>query len=362
MVFKKIKVLYDDQIFTLQKIGGISRYFNELYARNRKAKVALLHTENFYLEDKNKIKVNFRGKQRIFNFLNRNYSLLLLKLNNFDIFHPTYYNTYFLKSLKKPFVITVYDMIHEVYSGIYYSENMEITKIKMELCKKADGIIAISEQTKKDLIKYFNIEESKIKVIYLGSNLQKKQSKIELPNKYILFTGRRWGYKNFNLFLEALSKILVEDKELKLVCTGEKFTEEERAKIRKLGIEDKVVNILVKDEDIYTVYKRAECFVFPSLYEGFGIPILEAFEAETPLVLSNTSCFPEIAGDAGEYFNPKDKISIENAVRNVLNNFEKRKELIAKGKERLKLFDWNKTYRETIIFYNEIIEKNKAKR
>lgn len=359
---KKVSVLYDNQIFCLQKIGGISRYFYELIKRNENSILPLLYTENFYLKEskKNILKSKFI---KIINFLiNKVYMIFVLKTKNYDIFHPTYYDSYFLNlNIKTPFVITVYDMIHEIYGDSFFANNKTTTILKRKLCEKADGIIAISEKTKEDIINYFNINPDKIKVIYLGSNLNKNIKDIKLPKKYILFTGGRKGYKNFDLFLKSISKILIEDKDLYLVCTGESFTNKEIENMKKLKIENKVHQILANDDEMYTIYYNAECFVFPSLYEGFGIPILEAFEAGTPLVLSNTSCFPEIAGDAGEYFDPINEKSIETAIKNVLYDPIQKMKLIKNGKERLKKFNWDKTSKETLEFYESILKKTNEK-
>lgn len=248
-------------------------------------------------------------------------------------------------------------MIHEIYADSYFKDDINTSKLKKEICEKAAGIIAISEHTKKDLIRFFNISPNKIKVIYHGSNLNKEIRKMNLPKRYILFTGSRTLYKNFDLFIEAISNLLLEDKELYLVCTGKEFDKNEKNNLKRLNIEDKVYQILANDDEMYTIYHNAECFVFPSLYEGFGIPILEAWESECPIALSNTSCFPEIADDAGEYFNPLDKSSIEKAIKNILYDKKRREKIVLRGKERLKEFSWDKTYKETLRFYEEILKK-----
>lgn len=351
-----MKVLYDEQIFSSQKIGGISRYFYELIKRNEEAIFPIIYSDNFYL----KKTFNLKFGKKIKHFLKKINQFKVKKFlikGNYDIFHPTYYNNYFLKYLKTPFIITVHDMIHEIYADSYFRNDTDISKLKRELCEKADGIIAISEHTKRDLIKIFNINSNKIKVIYHGSNLKKETKKIDLPKRYILFTGSRSLYKNFDLFIEAVSNLLQKDKKLYLVCTGKEFDKNEKNKLKKLNIDDKVYQILANDNEMYTIYHNAECFVFPSLYEGFGIPILEAWESECPIALSNTSCFPEITSDAGEYFNPQDKESIKKAVENIIYNPKRKRELVEKGKERLKNFSWDKTYQETLDFYKEILEK-----
>lgn len=351
-----MKVLYDHQIFSTQKFGGISRYIYEISNRNVYSKISVLYTENFYLKNKKADIINFKGKGRIINILNRFYSKYLIKMGNYDILHATYYNNYYFNILKKPLVITVHDMIHEIYKGKYFKEDDPTFDLKKRACERADGIIAISQKTKEDLIEILNIDPKKIKVIYHGSNLEKKIKKLDLPNKYILFVGGRAGYKNFNIFLEAINCVLKEDKEMSLLCIGSKFSNSEREKIKEFDIENQVKQILANDDEMFTIYKNAQCFVFPSLYEGFGIPILEAYESECPLVLSNTSCFPEIAEQAGEYFDPENIESIKSAINNVIYNEERRKELIKLGLEQLKKFSWEKTYNETIEFYKKIIK------
>lgn len=351
-----MKVLYDHQIFSTQIIGGISRYIYELAIRNKEAKIGVIYSENLYLK-KNKQIFSFKGKMRIIYFLNKIFSNYLINFKKFDLLHITYYDNYFLKNNNKKFVVTVHDMIHEIYKDIYFSKNDPTLKLKKEICEKATGIIAISEQTKNDLIRILNINPDKIEVIYHGSNLKKIESSVKLPSRYILFVGSRGDYKNFNKFLDAASNIVKQDSSLYLLCVGKKFNLEEQKYIKQLGIDNKVKQLLAVDEDMYSIYKKAQCFVFPSLYEGFGIPILEAFESECPLVLSNTSCFPEIAEDAAEYFNPKSQIEIEQAIKNVIYNERKKEDLRKKGKERLRNFSWDKTYEQTIKFYRKILDR-----
>jgi glycosyltransferase involved in cell wall biosynthesis len=366
-----MKILYDHQIFTAQKYGGISRYFYELVrefdnVQEVQCEVPLLVSNNHYISDKKFVNYmdllpnkEFRGKQRIFKYLNEPNTILKLKQQNFDIFHPTYYNPYFLKYLgDKPFVLTVYDMIHEKFSEMFSSTD-KTSEQKRLLVKKATKIIAISESTKRDLIELFGTEESKIEVVYLGNSMifdNHSILEVEIPNKYILFVGSRFGYKNFDRFLEAVSVLLQEDLELSLICAGGgQFTSVQLALFEAQGIKDQLYQYDLDDSTLAYFYKNAQVFVFPSLYEGFGIPVLESFACCCPLACSNTSSLPEIAGNGAEYFDPYNVDSIRETVRTILENKNLKAQLIHNGTERLKAFSWEKTALETKKVYEEVL-------
>lgn len=365
-----MKILYDHQIFTLQKYGGISRYFYELLREfslmdDINTDVALLFSNNKYIYNKKIvnhrnffINKDFRGKVRLMNLFNKLNSIFYLNKQSFNIFHPTYYHPYFLRYLhKKPFVITVYDMIHEKFKYMF-SINDKTTQYKKMLVDKANRIIAISQSTKNDLIDIFNIKSEKIEVVYLGNSLIYRDVKINfnLPQKYILFVGSRSIYKNFDFFLESISDILKNNRELYLVCAGgDNFKDMEVLKLKKLGVQNQVLQFNFDDDTLAYVYKNAILFVFPSLYEGFGIPILEAFSCGCPVVCSNTSSLPEVGGDAVEYFDPYDKDSIKSAVERVLLDEELRKKMIERGKKRLEKFSWENTAIKTKEIYKGIL-------
>jgi glycosyltransferase involved in cell wall biosynthesis len=362
-----MKILYDYQIFSVQKYGGISRYFFELMNNKRNEinfELPILYNENFYLNNfKNKSiisKFNFRGKKFLINLLNKIFFILKIKKIDFDIFHPTYYDPYFLRYLdNKPFVLTVHDMTHEKYEGIYFSKNNKTIRDKRKLIKKASKIIAISENTKRDIINCYNIPENKIKVIYLANSLNPQDgvSKVKTSSRYLLFVGNRSGYKNFNFFVESVAPIL--NKKLNVFCAGGgKFNEKEVKFLKGLNVLDFVEQKNVNDKELVFLYKNAEIFVFPSLYEGFGIPTLEAFACGCPVILNKRSSLPEVGGKAVEYYNWKEKKSLLSSVEKILNNKKYKEELIEKGYEQLKNFSWDKTTRETIMVYGEILGEN----
>jgi glycosyltransferase involved in cell wall biosynthesis len=329
--------------------------------------LSLRYSNNYYLNKYNDLKYKpffknftFRGKYRLLNILNKKVSKKYISKGDYDIFHPTYYDPYFLNILNnKPFVLTIHDMIHEIYPEMFSSKD-ETSKRKKLLAQKATRIIAISENTKKDIIKFFNIKEDKIEVIYHANSINPSEStddiNIDLPKKYILFVGSRGGYKNFNLFIEAISTLLVEDAELNVVCVGGgNFKEMEKEKFKKLNIANKICQYSVNDDILAYLYQKAVAFVFPSLYEGFGIPILESFACGCPVICSKTSSLPEVAGDATIYFDPTDKLSMSNSIQKVIYNDDLKKQLVNKGTERVKKFTWEKTAKQTKKIYENIL-------
>lgn len=358
-----IKILYDHQMFSMQKFGGVTRYFADLIhnlPEGFEKEIAMCYSENHYItktykqtyNSKDCIK-NFRIKRRMYYFMNTHISLKAIKENQFDVFHPTYYNPYFLKYIKKPFVITIHDMIHERFVDTFpFYDN--IAKNKKILAHKAAHIIAVSQNTKNDIVKYLGINPDKITVVYHGYKQQVEIAE-QLYDNYILYVGERKNYKNFNFFLEAIIPLLHVDKSLKVVCTGSSFSKEEISLFHKNSISSQLVHVQASDAILYSLYQHALVFVFPSLYEGFGIPILEAFANNCPVCLSNTSCFPEIAQNAALYFDPNDKTSIRKTIQMLLSDCNIRQSLISKGKEKINEYTINQMVNNTCNIYKNIL-------
>lgn len=385
-----MKVLYDHQIFEHQRIGGVSRYFAEIIKHlpsGVEAEVSIQYSFNEYLKSLNipfewRYQLTsyfdflsgweFKGKQRLFAYMQKKYpqkypdclqinqdrTLEALNKGEFDIFHPTFFGDYYLDRLNgKPYVLTVHDMIIELYPEFINSP--EFVKRKKKLVDHAAHIIAVSENTKRDLINVFGTPEDKISVIYHASSLVESAEKTDnLPDRYLLYVGdRRLGYKNFNFFISSIQPILQANKDLSIVCTGDKFTTEEIRFFESLGIRDQLKIIFVEDNQLYGLYQSAELFVYPSYYEGFGIPILEAFQANSPVVLADASCFREVAGDAGVFFNPKSPQELRNAVTSLLNDSLLRQEIISKGQKRLNDFSWEKSAQQTVDVYRKVLNE-----
>lgn len=361
-----MRVLYDTQIFGMQKFGGISNYFANIISSLKKTEdviVPHVTSDNEYIDqisDRSTtfpIKYNFKGKNRFISLLNKIYMVKALKNEKYDVFHPTYYKNYHLKYLKKPFVITVYDMIHELFPE-YFHKNDFVIQNKQMLCNAATRIIAISAQTKLDLIKIYNIPKEKIDVVYLATDFKIYETKLHtlnLPSKYILFVGNRQHYKNFNWMLEAIAPVLKNQK-IHLLCIGPKFNSDENYLIKKLYLDNLIIQTNVKASELPEVYNRAELFIFPSIYEGFGIPILEAFASKVPVLLANASCFPEVAGDAAMYFEIDNMHSLQQQVEALLNDSTLRNIMIEKGLMQLSKYSWDKCAADTLETYKKSCE------
>lgn len=369
----KINVLLDHQTYTFQNYGGISRIFTELYKKFNSGneispKISILLTNNVYLKDlKNIHKIVVNNKAHITRIviyiLNRIFTTFQLIFTPYDIFQPTYYDPYFLNFIgKKPFLLVVYDLTHELVLHDDLSKKDKTIKWKRKLINKADKIVAISENTKKDIIDYYKIDASKIKVIHLANSLKldTQNVKIDLPKKYLLFVGNRSKYKNFQFTVKSISSILKTNPNLHLVCAGGgSFNGEELQLFKSLEIGNKVKHIKFEnDKELSSIYNHAIAFIFPSLYEGFGIPVLEAFACKCPAIISNTSSLPEVGGEAALYFNPTDEDSIQKAVKRILGNQSLRQDLITKGEKRLKLFNWDKVAKEYTETYKDLLENN----
>jgi glycosyltransferase involved in cell wall biosynthesis len=255
-------------------------------------------------------------------------------------------------------------MLHETYPGTFVNQD-PTSEWKKILAENATKIIAISEHTKADIIKFLDIDPERIQVIYLASSFNPKKISRPFgqntmhspPEKYLLFLGNRILYKNFRFLIEALVPVFKKNSNLHLVCAGGgQFTQSECRLMRQMKIYSRVHSFPADDTTLQQLYKNAYAFIFPSLYEGFGIPVLEAFSCGCPAVLSNTSSLQEVGGDAALYFDPGNRISLADTIERILSDERTREDLIARGRERVKLFSWEKTAAMTKEVYEAALE------
>lgn len=345
-----MKVLFDHQIFSSQVYGGVSKYFAEIISRMPKEEweISAWLSNNEYAKYHNLFKMtpffpslNFKGKNRLMVEFGKPYSKYLMRKRDFDVVHQTNFDTYLFGSIKGKPMVTTY---HDINFLTEQNYNPRMVQLQTESLKRADAIVAISENTKNDMLKYFDIPEHKVTVIHHGIDKPKVflgGDRI-IDNPYILYVGMRHLFKNFIGFIKAFATIAHKYPEIKVVCTRTQFSSEELALFEELKISDRMEVVVANEDILNKLYREALFFVFPSKYEGFGMPILEAMINGCPTAIANASCFPEIAGEASVYFDPNDIDSMSNALENMIENSDLRKDLVIKGYDRIKQFSWQK--------------------
>lgn len=366
-----MKIVYDHQIFAHQSYGGISRYFVQLAHGLAKLGsqvdiLAPIH-RNRYLKDLPTECVHgleFVGfpprTGRLISFANNRLSELKLRNIGADLLHETYYTVRPISTVVKARVITVHDMIHEKFAQEFSPKDLT-TSNKLAAVKRADHIICISESTKRDLCDLFNVADDRVSVVHhgVGSFAAKEHSieykKIDKP--FLLYVGARGGYKNFSKFLEAIAQTPTLKNAFNIIAFGGgPFNSEERSIIGRLNFsESSIIQIGGGDDLLCSLYKQASALVYPSLYEGFGLPPLEAMAHDCPVVSSNTSSMPEVIGSAGEYFDPANIEDMANAIVNVVFNDKRKADLLYLGRERLNQFSWTRCASETLKVYKTLL-------
>jgi glycosyltransferase involved in cell wall biosynthesis len=371
-------VIFDAQIFSAQEYGGISRYFCEITQSLSVEKrisarlIAPLYINAYVAKLNQNLVIGFSCphflkaiKSKWIKMLRRILGLgigdLALRIYRPDIIHETYYSPVGFGASRAKRVLTIYDMIHEKFAD-QFSPSDKTARYKAIAARRADHVICISESTRNDVINLLHLDPSKVSVTYLGFSALGKAS-LSLAaidgvvRPYILFVGNRAGYKNFNALLIAYAKSdLLRDK-FQLVCFGGgHFSELEQTEIARLGLKNQdVLHFSGDDQRLSQFYSQAQAFVYPSLYEGFGIPPLEAMANHCPVICSNTSSIPEVVADAGEYFNPYDACSLQLAIERVVSSPLKMDGLRKAGQERLKYFSWDRCAQETLNIYKKLL-------
>jgi len=356
-----MRVVFDNIIFFLQRSGGGTIYWLELIKRATTDK----SIQEYFSEPKLAINNKFRSELPIKVTFFERAPLLWLRISNFSkplqdkfIFHSSYYRI--SKSKQAINVVTVHDFTSEYYlKGI----RRLIHKMrKRNAISNAQGIICISHNTKIDLLKmYRNIDEKLIRVIYNGVSddyftISKTNdfTNFEYPNilkaKYILYVGHRTNYKNFFIAVETVARL---DSSYKLLIIGESLSKSEVKIVDKIlknryiclsGIDNKTLNIF---------YNFAYCLIYPSSYEGFGIPLLEAMRASCPVVTTNKSSIPEVVGDSAVMVSDISSTTFVDAIL-MLSDEKFRSELILRGLVQSSKFSWDKSYEEVKKYYVEL--------
>jgi len=370
-----MKIVIDARLYGLEN-AGIGRYLinliNQIEKIDKRNDYYLLLRKKYFKELKLKNKKwqkvladypHYSFQEQIF------LPLQLIKLKP-DLVHFSHFNVPLFWWGK--YVVTIHDLIkHESrgmatttrFSLFYWLKYIVYLFVVWLTVKKATKVITPSNFWKGELIKRYHLPAEKIIVTYEGvdEHLLKNQTKVkpeEILKKYkikkpfVIYTGSLYPHKNVERLAEAVGKL---DQNLKLViiCARNVFYGRFLNKIKKMGV-SKLINLVgfVPDEELATIYKEAEAFVFPSLWEGFGLPGLEAMALGLPVLAARASCLPEVYGEAALYFNPYQTDDLTKKIKKIKEDKKLREELIRKGYEQVKKYSWGKTAKETLLVYN----------
>lgn len=360
-----MKIFYDGLIFTLQRYGGINTLFQALAEQLLKIDPATELRLFKYPQDQRLSNLYYMAKigtlMRKIDALKITSSASRFKP---DIYHTTYFRIPDPKPAKT--VITIYDMIYEKYAASM-AGSARIIKEKKKAIERADLVITISESTKRDILDYYGRSSKEVAVVYLAAGPEFSPAKEEekksfrdryrLNKPYILYVGKRNGYKNFKLLLQTFSQ-WPGRREFDLVCAGggAHWSDEEA---RIIGARDLTGRVkLFPALDIHSLrlfYAAARVFVYPSQYEGFGLPLLEAMQCQTPVIAANSSSLPEVLGEAGLYFELNNDAELLSCLEKICGDEGFRSAMVSKGTKRAGLFSWEKTAAETLNLYKKLL-------
>jgi glycosyltransferase involved in cell wall biosynthesis len=363
-----MRIAYDHSIFTIQEFGGVSRYFARLAEHLQTPDIqprifAPLHI-NQYLSDLQPQLVFGKRVAKYPKFLkaaarslNFKAAHAAIKMWNPQVLHETYYGEHAMARGKAARVVTIHDMITEIFPEKFPKAAL-VTERKKQAIARADHVICISENTRIDLLKYFDVPPQKLTVIYHGVDAlpvpPTTEAKSERP--YFLYVGSRLEYKNFNLLLRAFAASKHLNQSFDVVAFGGgPATIEEKELISKLClVPDSIRFVAGSDLSLSHHYRGACAFVYPTQYEGFGFPPLEAMALGCPVICSNSSCMPEVVGDAALLFNPASVEELRIALERVAGSDATRKGLIGLGRKRHALFSWSKCAEQTLAIYKSL--------
>ena len=361
-----IRILYDYDIFAQQRYGGISRCFVENIKRleaedSVRVSLPFRLSRNAYLRNVSSFRgltlaSEVKGVGRLMKLFNALQFIPSVYGGKFDLYHQTFYNTC-LSQIRQdiPLVVTVHDMTPELYPD-QFSDPTRVHAGKQEVCQQAAAVVCVSKNTSRDLIRLFNIDPEKVHVVpHGGGEPVSSLPRPHAPDRYILFVGKRQGYKNFRELAREAAPILRDANGPDLICVGGgAFTDEEIQLFEDQGIRAKIHHVRSSDDELEAYYQHASVMVYPSLYEGFGLPLLEAFRNDCPVVASQRSCFPEIADDAALYFEPGKDGDLRTSLRRVLKDRECRESLIRRGQRRRKRFTWRRSAEQLLRVYRDV--------
>jgi glycosyltransferase involved in cell wall biosynthesis len=354
---------------------GIGQYafelltqFAKLTTENAKVSIYLKNNPNQDLPESSAIwEYTVFGPQKLWTQIALPFRLYTERIKPDVFFTPSHYAPRFSPV---PTAISIMDVSYLRFPELFKASDLyQLKRWTAYSAKKAARIFTISNASKSDIIHEYQIEADNVIVTYPGIKpvinhpheaMDKLQKKFNITGEYFLFVGTLQPRKNIVRLIEAFSmvqKTTKKEKNLQLVIVGKKgwLYEDILAAPKRFAVEEDVIFLdFVADEDLPALYKNAISYVLPSLYEGFGLPVLEAMQYDCPVITSNSSSLPEAGGDAALYVDPENVSDIAEKMHNLMKHENLRQEMIAKGKQQIKKFSWEKTAKETLAVLKEL--------
>lgn len=369
-----MRIAFDPQIFSMQEYGGVSRYFYETavhLARLADTDVRVLafaHINAYLSGARRGTVVGTRvpaipvPARRLLIGANQLLGRAWLARHEVDIVHETYYSRARIARRGLPTILTIFDMIHEKFPE-YAPRTQRVARAKRAAIDRADHLICISESTKRDLVALLDVDPSRASVVRLGfTSVDAGDAPRPLAAPYLLYVGKRGGYKDFETLLRAYAAAPAVARQFQLVCFGDApFSARERALMRTLGLAPgRVLHASGDDSRLAGHYRHAALFVFPSRYEGFGLPPLEAMAHDCPVVCSDAASLPEVVGDAAQLFAAGDVEALRAAMEAVLGSPELAARLRRQGREQAAGFSWDACARQTRAVYASVLGQHRS--
>ncbi len=366
-----MRIVFDYQTFSIRQYGGISRYFVELAAALGRMDgvdarvVAPLAASLFLSERRAALRVSGldvsrfeRLPLRVVRGVNRMLFPAAARRARPDIVHETFYAPVRTAPRGARIVTTMHDTIPERLPELFPWVEEHRGRIRAAL-ERADAVICVSESTRRDVAELYGVDPQRMTVVGLGSALEPAAAgPAEETEPYFLYVGARYAYKNFDALVQAFGISGLARTHRLIAFSSQEFSDEEREAMRRAGVgQERVKRVSGDDEKLARYYAGAAAMVLPSLYEGFGIPVVEAMRCGCPVIASGTSSLPEVGGDAAMYCDPREPESFAVAMRRVAEDSAVRAEMTARGRTRAAEFSWERCARETCAVYGRLLAR-----
>ncbi|MEI7437332.1 MAG: glycosyltransferase family 1 protein [bacterium] len=364
-----MRVLYDYQAFGAQRAGGVSRYFVELLREWRRSgtvnpELIVPLSVNCHLADaRTELGAIGHGLQLpsawrpgpALALVNRVLFAAATLGRGWDLYHPTYYNDLWPAPRARRRVVTVFDMTHERFPHLFAAHDPTATRKRLAI-QAAHGIICISETTRRDLVEITGVAAENTTVIPLATHIgEVRAAPFSHPRPFWLFVGARGGYKKFSVLIEALAGMPALN-ETDVICFGGgRFTEVEHRLLAAHALTARVRWVAGDDALLRGAYDHALALVYPSCYEGFGLPPLEAMTLGCPVVATNSSSLPEVVGKGGILIPPDQLPALSDALVSLAQNSALRSALVTAGLKQATRFSWKNCAAQTAAYYRRVL-------